>query len=123
MLNSMKAHIICGLILGQSYALAVNIYAAAADGKLTRYSLHKVGQSYDLQARYSTDECGSAPIWLDKDKDANLLYCVDRGGSVSTFKPTRDGQLTRIDRKNTTVGPVSNAFYNTGKRRGMALAH
>lgn len=116
------------LLVGWSHGATasggINLYTGANDGNLTSLKLSKSGESYILEQTGVTGSCGSQPVWLDLDKPNNVLYCLNRPGSVSTYETSETGKLSDpVDTGNTTIGPVSSAFYNSGENRGLAVAH
>lgn len=116
------------LLVGWSHGATapggINLYTGANDGNLTSLKLSKSDEGYMLEHTSVTGSCGAQPVWLDLDKPNNVLYCLNRPGSVSTYKTSETGKLSDpLDTGNTTIGPVSSAFYNSGEQRGLAVAH
>lgn len=102
----------------------INLYTGANDGNLTSLRLSKSGEGYTLGQISATGSCGAQPVWLDLDKPNNVLYCLNRPGSITTYATSADGNLgAPLNTGNTTIGPVSSAFYNSGTKRGLAAAH
>lgn len=88
-------------------ASAVNLFAAQSNGNVTSLSLASSGSSYELAVTSVTQECEVNPSVLTLDKENNILYCYDRGGSIGTlnsFSTAADGTLSRIAR---VEGPAS----------------
>lgn len=103
---------------------SINLYTGANDGNLTSLRLSKSGELYTLEQISVTGSCGAQPVWLDLDKPNKVLYCLNRPGSITTYEIIGNGELsTPLDTGNTTIGPVSSAFYNKGEKRGLAAAH
>ncbi|KAF9878172.1 hypothetical protein CkaCkLH20_04210 [Colletotrichum karsti] len=110
--------------LAHASVTAVNLYAGANDGNLTSLRLTSDSRGkYALEKTHVTDQGGPQAVWLDLDVPNRVLYCLDRSGTANTFAVSGDGALRRIARVNTTLGPVSSAFYNTNENRGLILAH
>lgn len=102
----------------------INLYTGANDGNLTSLRLSKSGEGYTLEQISVTGSCGAQPVWLDLDKPNDVLYCLNRPGSITTYRTSKDGELSApLNTGNTTIGPVSSAFYNSGTKRGLAAAH
>lgn len=102
----------------------INLYTGANDGNLTSLKLSKSDNGYILEQTGVTGSCGAQPVWFDLDKPNNVLYCLNRPGSISTYRTSETGKLSEpLDTGNTTIGPVSSAFYNNGEKRGLAVAH
>lgn len=107
-----------------AYSNSINLYTGANDGNLTSLRLAKSGEGYTLGQTSVTSSCGAQPVWLDLDKPNNVLYCLDRPGSITTYGIPENGELgAPLDTGNTTIGPVSSTFYNRGEKRGLAAAH
>lgn len=110
--------------LTTAYSNSINLYTGANDGNLTSLRLSKSGGEYALERLSVTGSCGAQPVWLDLDKPNNVLYCLNRPGSITTYEVSENGELgAPLDTGNTTIGPVSSAFYNRGEKRGLAAAH
>lgn len=102
----------------------INLYTGANDGNLTSLRLSKSGEGFILEQTSVTGSCGAQPVWLDLDKGNNVLYCLNRPGSITTYGTSESGVLSvPLDTGNTTIGPVSSAFFNSGDKRGLAAAH
>lgn len=116
------------LLAALSFAAAdlngINLYTGANDGDVTSLMLSKSGEGYTLEKTSVTGSCGAQPVWLDLDKPQNVLYCLNRPGSITTYEISASGKLSApLGAGNTTIGPVSSAFYNRGEKRGLAAAH
>lgn len=103
---------------------SINLYTGANDGNLTSLRLSISGRGYTLTQTSVTGSCGTQPVWLDLDKPNNVLYCLNRPGSTTTYGTSENGELgAPLDTGNTTIGPVSSDFYNKVEKRGLAAAH
>lgn len=102
----------------------INLYTGANDGNLTSLRLSKSGEGFILEQTSVTGSCGAQPVWLDLDKANNVLYYLNRPGSITTYGTSESGELSApLGTGNTTIGPVSSAFFNSGDKRGLAAAH
>lgn len=107
-----------------SSALATNLWISSYGGNITSVQLsHTPTGGYSLKQISTYDEENS-PSWLTLHND--VVYCADEGlsspnGTIASFKPSRSGELTLIDRHPTISGPVSTVPYNHGK--ALVAAH
>lgn len=107
-----------------AYSNSINLYTGANDGNLISLRLSKSGEEYALEQISVTGSCGAQPVWLNFDKANKVLYCLNRPGSITTYEISENGELgAPLDIGNTTIGPVSSAFYNRGEKRALAAAH
>lgn len=110
-----------------SAGLATNLYVSSYAGTITSLQLNRERDgSYSLLA--VDVNYGSAPnaSWLTKDEYNDVVYCVDEGldvtnGSLASYKTSKSGKLTQIDRHTVISGPVHSVVYNDGK--ALAVAH
>lgn len=110
-----------------SSALATNLYVSSYGGNITSVQLSALPRGgYSLKELSTTNASLPSPSWLTKDEYNDVVYCVDEGfgvpnGSVASYKTSRSGALTLIDRHPTIGGPVSSVPYNGGK--ALVIAH
>lgn len=116
--------LVSGISFATAYSNSINLYTGANDGNLTSLRLSKSGERYTLAQTSVTGSCGAQPVWLDLDKPNSVLYCLNRPGSITTYEVSENGELgAPLDTGNTTIGPVSSAFYNKDEKRALAAAH
>lgn len=103
---------------------SIHLYMGTNDGNLTSLRLSISGGGYTFAQTSVTGSCGTQPVWLDLNKPNNVLHCLNRPGSITTYRTSENGELgTPLNTGYTTIGPVSSAFYNRGEKRGLAAAH
>ncbi|KAL4922062.1 Lactonase, 7-bladed beta-propeller-domain-containing protein [Aspergillus aurantiobrunneus] len=118
-------------LLFQGIAMASRLYASSYDGKVSEMRLSKSGANYDLNVHSTTNQCGTSPSWLMPDGQNGILYCLDEAvdllnATLTSFKPTSNGSLARIEQLETLAGPVASAFYTPMQERNrqfFAVAH
>jgi hypothetical protein len=107
--------------------LATNLYVSSYAGTITSLQLNHEGKGlYSLTEVDVNTGSQPNPSWLMKDEHNDVLYCVDEGltvpnGSLASYKTSKSGELSQIDRHSVINGPVSSVVYNGGK--ALALAH
>lgn len=104
------------------------LYAASYSGGITSLELDSADSGYSLKKIFQASECGSNPVWLEHDKENNLMYCSDEAGSVGVFKvgavnSSAAGVLESMTEMNTSYAPVASTRFNTSDWRGIAFAH
>jgi 6-phosphogluconolactonase (cycloisomerase 2 family) len=108
-------------------AVATNLYVSSYSGTITSLQLTPSPDgSYSLRQVAVNNGSEPNPSWLTKDHYNDVIYCVDEGltipnGSLSSYRTSRSGVLTQIDRHTVISGPVSSVVYNGGK--ALAVAH
>lgn len=109
-----------------SSALATDLYVSSYGGNITSVRLtQSPGGSYSLTALSTNNASLPSPSWLTKNPSLPVLYCLDEGfsvpnGSIASYKTSKSGELTLIDRHPTISGPVSSVLYNGGKAQVVA---
>jgi hypothetical protein len=105
----------------------INLYVSSYVGTITSLQLsqHRNG-SYSLNTVAVNHGSEPSPSWLTKDEFNDFIYCVDEGlsvpnGSLASYKTSKEGKLTQIDRHSVIKGPVSSIVFNAGK--ALAVAH
>ncbi|CZR63507.1 uncharacterized protein PAC_13404 [Phialocephala subalpina] len=107
--------------------LATNLYVSSYAGNITSVQLSQLPNgAYSLNPVSVNDGSVPSPSWLTKDEYNDVVYCVDEGfgvpnSSIASYKTSKSGELTLIDRHLTIAGAVSTVVYNSGK--GIAAAH
>lgn len=117
--------------LALSIAAAANsarpaiLYAASYSGGITSLSLEASSAGYTLNEVSVSSECGANPVWLEQDKERNLIYCSDEAGTVGVFgvNPSTPGTLEPIMQMNTSYAPVASTLFDVDGKRGIAFAH
>lgn len=117
--------------LALSIAAAANsarpaiLYAASYSGGITSLSLEASSAGYTLKEVSVSSECGANPVWLEQDKERNLMYCSDEAGTVGVFgvNPSAPGTLEPIMQMNTSYAPVASTLFDVDGKRGIAFAH
>lgn len=104
------------------------LYAASYSGGITSLELESADSGYSLKKISEASECGSNPVWLDHDKDNNLMYCSDEAGTIGVFKvgavnSSAAGKLESMTEMYTSYAPVASTRFNTSDWRGIAFAH
>jgi hypothetical protein len=108
-------------------AVATNLYVSSYIGTITSLQLiPSPDGSYSLRQVAINNGSEPNPSWLTKDHYNDVIYCVDEGltvpnGSLSSYKTSRSGVLSQIDRHTVISGPVNSVVYNDGK--ALAVAH
>lgn len=103
----------------------VILYAASYSGSITSLSLETGDAGYTLNNVSVASECGANPVWLEEDKERNLLYCLDEAGTVGVFSvdSSTPGALEPIMQMNSSYAPVASTLFNANGQRGIAFAH
>ena len=101
---------------------AQNIFVATYDGKV--HTVHYDGDG-GLEDRSNTAACGENPTWLTYDHEHNKLWCLDERknsdqGAIVSFDASEEGELTQINTRTVSSGPVHAKFINN--RTGFAVA-
>lgn len=101
------------------------LYAASYSGSITSLSLETSNVGYTLNKVSVASECGANPVWLEEDKERNLLYCLDEAGTVGVFgvNSSTPGALESIMQMNSSYAPVASTLFNANGQRGIAFAH
>lgn len=104
------------------------LYAASYSGGITSLELGSTDSGYSLKNISEASECGSNPVWLEHDKDNNLMYCSDEAGTVGVFKvgamnSSEAGKLESMTEMYTSYAPVASTRFNTSDWSGIAFAH
>lgn len=101
------------------------LYAASYSGGITSLSLESSNTGYTLNQLSVANGCGANPVWLEQDKERNLLYCSDEAGTVGVFgvSPSSPGALEPIMQMNTSYAPVASTMFGAKGQRGIAFAH
>lgn len=101
------------------------LYAASYSGNITSLSLETSNAGYTLNKVSVASECGANPVWLEEDKERNLLYCLDEAGTVGVFgvNSSTPGALEPITQMNSSYAPVASTLFNANGQRGIAFAH
>lgn len=122
--------LLTGLALAAAAAAADNagsaiLYAASYSGGITSLSLKTSKTGYTLNKVSVASECGANPVWLEQDKERNLLYCSDEAGAVGVFgvNSSTPGFLEPIVQMNSSYAPVASTLFDVGEKRGIAFAH
>ena len=108
-------------------SLATNLYVSSYAGTITSLQLNQERDgAFSLTEVAVNNGSYPNPSWLTKDEHNAVVYCVDEGltvpnGSLASYKTSKSGELTEIDRHSVINGPVSSVVYNGGK--ALALAH
>ena len=114
------------LIPFASVAAAAHLYVSSYIGTITTLDIAFRNHAYELST-LSVDHAAPANTsFLLLHPPKNVVYCVEEGfglpnGYISTYKTSRSGKLTQIDRHATLGGPVHQVAYNGGK--ALAVAH
>lgn len=115
-------------LTGLATAAAVtNLYVSSYSGDVTTLHLSALSKGgYSLTTSSTNPSCSLSPTWLTKDEKNGIIYCLDEGiytpnGSITSFKTSQNGTLTKLDRLTTINGPVSSVIFNNGQ--GMAAAY
>ena len=107
--------------------LATNIYVSSYAGSITSLQLYQERNgAYSLNQIAVNNGSYPNPSWLTKDEYNDAVYCVDEGltvpnGSLASYKTSKSGVLTQIDRHSLISGPVHSVVYNGGN--ALAVAH
>lgn len=117
--------------LALSAAVAANsagpaiLYAASYSGSITSLSLETSNAGHTLSKVSVASECGANPVWLEEDKERNLLYCLDEAGTVGVFgvSSSTPGALEPIMQMNSSYAPVASTLFNADGQRRIAFAH
>lgn len=101
------------------------LYAASYSGSITSLSLEASSAGYTLNEVSVSSECGTNPVWLEQDKERNLLYCSDEAGTVGVFgiNSSTPGVLEPIMQMNSSYAPVASTLFDVDGKRGIAFAH
>lgn len=101
------------------------LYAASYSGSITSLSLEASSAGYTLNEVSVSSECGTNPVWLEQDKERNLLYCSDESGTVGVFgiNSSTLGVLEPIMQMNSSYAPVASTLFDVDGKRGIAFAH
>lgn len=108
-------------------SLATNLYVSSYAGTITSLQLNQERNgAYSLTQIAVNNGSYPNPSWLTKDEYNDVVYCVDEGltvpnGSLASYKTSRSGELTQIDRHTVISGPVHSVVYNGGS--ALAVAH
>lgn len=101
------------------------LYAASYSGDITSLSLENSNAGYTLNKISVATECGANPVWLEQDKERNLLYCSDEAGTIGVFgvNSSTPGSLDPIMQMNSSYAPVASTLFDVNGTRGIAFAH
>ncbi|KAL4758570.1 Lactonase, 7-bladed beta-propeller-domain-containing protein [Aspergillus foveolatus] len=118
-------------VLFAGLTVALRLYAASNDGKVTERSLSNNGVNHQLLARTQISGCGASPSWLMVDREHEIIYCLDEAvdglnGTLTSFRTNLNGSLTEVERLQTIIGPVASALYKLADApsgRFFAVAH
>lgn len=101
------------------------LYAASYSGDITSLSLGNGKTGYTLNKVSVTTGCGANPVWLEQDKERNLLYCSDEAGTIGVFgvDSSKPGSLEPIMQMNSSYAPVASTLFDVDGNRGIAFAH
>lgn len=101
------------------------LYAASYSGNITSLSLENSNAGYTLNKISVATECGANPVWLEQDKERNLLYCSDEAGTIGVFgvNSSTPGSLQPIMQMNSSYAPVASTLFDVNGTRGIAFAH
>lgn len=75
--------------------------------------------------------CGKMPSWLTFDAESRIVYCSDEDGtadpsthgSLTAYRPARDGKLHQLASVKTVGGGVDSVIYGVGEEKFIAIAH
>lgn len=119
-----------GLALAATVAAADSVgpsilYAASYSGGITSLSLEATKAGYTLTNVSVATECGANPVWLEQDKEQNLLYCSDEAGTIGVFglNSSTPGILEPIVQMNSSYAPVASTLFDVKGNRSIAFAH
>lgn len=101
------------------------LYAASYSGNITSLSLEKGNAGYMLNKVSVATECGANPVWLEQDKERDLLYCSDEAGTIGVFgaNSLTPGSLEPMIQMNSSYAPVASTLFDVDGNRGIAFAH
>ncbi|KAG6353982.1 hypothetical protein INS49_004953 [Diaporthe citri] len=101
------------------------LYAASYSGDITSLSLENSNGGYMLHKNSVATGCGANPVWLEQDKERNLLYCSDEAGTIGVFGVDSEtpGSLEPIMQMNSSYAPVASTLFNVDGNHGIAFAH
>jgi 6-phosphogluconolactonase (cycloisomerase 2 family) len=104
------------------------LYATSYAGGITSLQLEHTDSAYTLKKLSEASECGANPVWLDHDKENNLMYCSDESGNAGVFRvpasnSSTPGVLDALTEMFTSYAPVASTQFNIGQNRSVAFAH
>jgi hypothetical protein len=101
--------------------LLVSSYGPAA-GKSGSLQTLSSGTDNALKVTSTNQDCGTLASWLELSSDKKTVTCVNENdpGSLTMLSVNGDGSLKKVAGSSALGGPVSSAFYGSGK---IALAH
>ncbi|ATY64245.1 3-carboxymuconate cyclase [Cordyceps militaris] len=119
------------MLLAAGAAASDLLYVSSMDGNITTLNMGMTtpaagGKYPSFKSVARNQDCAPTPSWLTLNHAAGQLFCIDEAGetasSLSSYKTSADGTLTKLGRVETPKGPVSGIFYGC-KGHGFAMAH
>ncbi|KAJ5590016.1 hypothetical protein N7450_003988 [Penicillium hetheringtonii] len=85
----------------------------------------------NLSITHTQKTCGKMPSWLTYDSESHIVYCSDEDGtsdpsthgSLTAYRPGKDGKLHELSSVKTIGGGVDSVIYGVGKEKFIAIAH
>jgi 6-phosphogluconolactonase (cycloisomerase 2 family) len=106
-----------------------NLYVSSYDGNVTSLSLQSSRNHSTLTTTFKNLDCGPSPTWLTVDKSTGSVYCLNEGnptpdqGSLTWYKTSLSGNLTKQASVITPPAPVNLVQYGDSGRSAIGVAH